>query len=126
MFKAMEMSLARFTEYQQRAVHAGYIDPPSQPSATSTTSSSIKDSMSVRELSKDDSVPPLESKDLNWKLLPKWNVAWKKENDLEAFLKTMSNFHTTATKRGKRSFAEGVACQCWLSTFSHIGGSMIE
>jgi hypothetical protein len=54
MFRAVEISLARFKQYQQQAVEAGYINSPFRPSDTSTTSSSsLQESLSVSELSKD-------------------------------------------------------------------------
>jgi len=30
------------------------------------------------------------------------------------------------TRSDKRSFADGVACQCWLITFLHLGGNVSE
>ncbi|KAF9536190.1 hypothetical protein EC957_012224 [Mortierella hygrophila] len=125
-YMAVEMSLARFEKYQKRAIAAGFITSPSQPSASSSTSSTTSVESSLVKISSIDDGKPLDCSDINWQLLPKWNAEWKKERDLEAFLKIMSNFHTTITRSGKRPFAEGVACQCWLSSFRHLGGSVSE
>ncbi|KAK3808072.1 MAG: hypothetical protein J3R72DRAFT_464648 [Linnemannia gamsii] len=122
--KALDMTIARYEKYHQRAISAGFIvkTTPSSASSTSTSTSAVGN---LGKGSHQDDPRPLDSSEINWKLLPKWDVSWKKERDLEAFLKNMSNFRTIVTRKGNRPFAEG-ACQCWLNTFRHLGGSVAE
>jgi len=80
------MALACFEKYQQHAVTAGFISPLSQssilpPSLLILTS----DRSTIPQTPKQDDCP-LESSDINWKLLPKWDATWNKERDLVTFL----------------------------------------
>ncbi|KAF9083509.1 hypothetical protein BGX29_003101, partial [Mortierella sp. GBA35] len=92
--KALDMTLARFEKYRQRAISARFIVISTQSSISSASSTATTtDSISTKESSRNDG-RPLDSSDISWKLLPKWDANWKKERDLEAFLKNMSNFRT--------------------------------
>jgi len=115
--KAVDMALAHFEKYQQCAIAAGFISPPSQSSISPPSLSiSTSDRSTIPHLLKQDD-RPLESSDINWKLLPKWDATWNKEQDLVTFLRNMANFRKTVTHSDKCPFADSVACQCWLSTF---------
>ncbi|KAF9367150.1 hypothetical protein CPB97_006222, partial [Podila verticillata] len=68
--KAVDMALAHFEKYQQRAIAAGFISPPSQSSISPPSLSiSTSDRSTIPHLLKQDD-RPLESSDINWKLLP--------------------------------------------------------
>ena len=114
--KALEMTYQRYVRYQQRAIAAGYIADPALLSSTAATSST------TTSVHQDNNNTPIESKDINLKRIPVWDVQWKTEHDLEMFMTTMDNFWSTTTHSGKRSFAEGVACQCWMATLKNLGG----
>ncbi|KAG0076340.1 hypothetical protein BGZ93_001153 [Podila epicladia] len=62
--KAVDMALARFEKYQQRAIAEGFISPQSQPSISpSLLSTSTSDRWSASQSLKDD-IRPLESSDI--------------------------------------------------------------
>ncbi|KAG0197220.1 hypothetical protein BGX33_000840, partial [Mortierella sp. NVP41] len=92
--KALDMTLAPFEKYRQRAISARFIVISTQSSISSASSTATTtDSISTKESSRNDG-RPLDSSDISWKLLPKWDANWKKERNFEAFLKNMSNFRT--------------------------------